>query len=282
MKIYNKEFAKVDFSQNVANGVFLSASLEYQQRKNLFNNTDYVIIKNKDDFSSNNPLAPNDYTSPAFATHHLTKVNIGTRINFGQKYFSRPDAKIILRNSTYPILYFDFEKALAATEKNYEYEQLSTRVFYSKTIGNKGTFITNLKAGKFFNADGISFIDYQHFNGNQTHIGTSASYLNVFNLMPYYTNSTNDSYFEAHAEHNFDGYIMNKIPLLNKLHSTLVIGFHNLAVPDRKPYQEFSVGLDHLGFGKFKIFRLDYVRSYQNGYLGDGVVFGLQILNVLN
>lgn len=282
MKIYNKEFAKVDFSQNVANGVFLSAGLEYQQRKNLFNNTDYVIIKNKDDFSSNNPLAPNDYTSPAFATHHLTKVNIGTRINFGQKYFSRPDAKIILRNSTYPILYFDFEKAFAATEKNYEYEQISGRVSYNKTFGNKGTFSTNLKGGKFFNADGISFIDYQHFNGNQTHIGTSASYLNVFNLMPYYTNSTNNSYFEMHAEHNFEGFIMNKIPLLNKLNSTLIVGFHNLAVPNRKPYQEISIGLDRLGFGKFKLFRLDYVRSYQNGYQGDGILFGLKILNVLD
>jgi hypothetical protein len=90
------------------------------------------------------------------------------------------------------------------------------------------------------------------------------------------------TYLEIHAEHNFDGFIMNKIPLLNKLNSTLVVGFHNLAVPYRQPYQEFSIGLDHLGFGKFKLFRVDYVRSYQNGYLGDGVIFGLQILNVLN
>jgi len=48
----------------------------------------------------------------------------------------------------------------------------------------------NLKAGKFFNADAISFVDYKHFDGNQTHIGQTERYLNVFNLMPYYTNST--------------------------------------------------------------------------------------------
>lgn len=282
MKLYNKEFATIAYGQDVANGIYVSGSLGYEQRKNLFNNTNFVIIKNKDAFSSNNPLLPDDHLTPAFATYHLTKANIGTRINFGQKYISRPDAKLNLRNSKYPTLYFNFEKAFAATDKSYEYEQVSGRVFYNKTLGNKGSFSTNIKGGKFFNADGISFIDYQHFNGNQTHIGTSASYLNVFNLMPYYTNSTNDSYFEFHAEHNFEGFIMNKIPLLNKLNSTLVVGFHNLAVPDKKPYQEFSIGLDHLGFGKFKIFRLDYVRSYQNGYLGDGVVFGLQILNVLD
>lgn len=87
----------------------------------------------------------------------------------------------------------------------------------------------------FIQAENISFVDYKHFYGNQTHIETSDRYLNVFNLIPYYLNSTNDSYFEAHFEHNDKGYIMNKIPLLNKLNSTLVLGFHTLAITDRKP-----------------------------------------------
>ena len=94
--------------------------------------------------------------------------------------------------------------------------------------------------------------------------------------------STNDSYFETHIEHNDKGYIMNKIPLLNKLQSQLVLGFHNLAVPTQKPYQEFTIGLDNLGYGKFRLFRLDYVRSYQNGYQGDAIVFGLKFLNLID
>lgn len=282
MKIYNKEFAQISYGRDVANGIYLSGTVAYEQRKNLFNTTDFVILKNDNVFTSNNPLAPNDYLTPAFATHHLTKATIGTVINFGQKYISRPDRKLNLRNAKYPTLFFNFEKAFAATDKSYEYEQLSGRVYYSKILGNKGTFATNIKGGKFFNAENISFIDYQHFNGNQTHIGTNSTYLNVFNMLPYYTNSTNDSYFEMHAEHNFEGFIMNKIPLLNKLNTTLIVGFHNLAVADRKPYQEFSVGLDRLGFGKFKLLRVDYVRSYQNGYIGDGVVFGLKFLEIFN
>jgi hypothetical protein len=74
---------------------------------------------------------------------------------------------------------------------------------------------------------------------------------------------------------------MNKIPLLNLLKSNLILGFHNLAIPDVNPYSEFSVGLDNLGLGKFKMLRVDYVRSYQNGFKGDGVVFGLKFLNIL-
>jgi hypothetical protein len=88
-------------------------------------------------------------------------------------------------------------------------------------------------------------MDFKHFNGNQTHIGQSARYLNVFNLLPYYSNSTNNRYFEAHSEYNDEGYIMNKIPLLNKLKSTLILGMHFL--PRNKPYTELSVGFDNLG-----------------------------------
>jgi hypothetical protein len=75
---------------------------------------------------------------------------------------------------------------------------------------------------------------------------------------------------------------MNKIPLLNKLKSTLILGFHELSIPNKKPYSELSIGLDNLGVGKFKLFRVDYVRSYQNGYQGDGIVIGLKILNFMD
>lgn len=89
------------------------------------------------------------------------------------------------------------------------------------------------------------------------------------------------SYFEWHSEYNDKGFIMNKIPLLNKLKSTLNLGFHNLSTSDRKPYSEFTVGLDNLGIGKFKLFRIDYVHSTQSGIQNNGVVFGLKILNLL-
>jgi len=94
--------------------------------------------------------------------------------------------------------------------------------------------------------------------------------------LPYYSNSTNDAFVELHAEHNFKGYVMNKIPLLNKLQWNLVGGFHQINVPNLKPYQEFSVGFDNIGFGKFRFLRIDYVRSYQNGFQGDGFMFGLK------
>jgi len=282
IKLYNLEFAQANYSQDIANGINLNAKVGYEQRKPLFNTTDYSFFKKDDVYSSNNPLAPNDFETPAFDPHHLFKANLTARINFGNKYISRPDGRYNFKNDKYPMVFLAFEKAFAANEKKYEFERLGAAVQYDLSLGNKGLLGMNLRAGKFFNAENISFIDYRHFNGNQTHIGTSDRYLNIFNLMPYYANSTNDSYFEMHLEHNDMGFIMNKIPLLNLLKSTMNLGFHSLSIPNRKPYSEFTIGLDNLGFGKFKLFRIDYVRSYQSGIEQNGFVFGLKILNVLN
>ncbi len=281
MKLYERNFVAASFSRELVNGIYMSFNTEYSERKPLYNNTDQAVVKSNDRYSSNNPLLPNDETSAAISKHNLAKASLAFRFNFGQKYITRPDGKYNIPNDDYPALSIAYEKAFAGTDKNYEYDFIAARTNYDLTIGNKGTMQIVLKAGKFFNADNISFVDYRHFNGNQTHIGQQDSYTNVFNLLPYYTASTNDSYCELHIEHNDKGYVMNKIPLLKYLNSQLVIGIHNLAVPERKPYQEFSIGLDNLGFGKLKLFRIDYVRSYQGGYQGDGVIFGLKFLNAL-
>lgn len=282
MKLYEKNYAAVNFGREIINGLNMNLGVEYAERKPLWNTSEQRWIKSEDDYTSNNPLLPFDFVTPAIEKHNLAKASLSAQIKFGQEYWTRPDGKFNLGNNKYPMVFLGYEKAFAASNKIYEFDFVSARVTHDLSIGNKGEMQMNLKVGKFFNGDNISFVDFKHFNGNQTHVANGGSYLNVFNNLPYYSMSTNDSYFETHIEHNDKGYIMNKIPLLNKLQSQLVLGFHNLAVPTQKPYQEFTIGLDNLGYGKFRLFRLDYVRSYQNGYQGDAIVFGLKFLNLID
>ncbi|WP_310595576.1 DUF5686 family protein [Flavobacterium sp.] len=277
MKLYNKEFFGVQYSQNIANGVNLEGKVDYSQRKPLFNTSNYTFLKNDKSYTSNNPQAPDDYINPGFETHHLTTFNLNATINFGNKFITRPDGKYNIKNKKYPSLFLNYEKGFAANEKKYEFDKVEAKISYNMLLKNKGELAVNFNVGKFFNAENIAFIDYKHFNGNQTHIELSEKYLDAFLLMPYYSNSTNTSYFQLHSEYNDNGFIMNKIPLLNKLKSQLVMGYHALGVPNKKPYNEFNIGLDRLGFGKFKIFRIDYVRTYENGIKTNGLVFGLKL-----
>lgn len=281
MKLYERNFININYGRELLNGLAMDAKIEYAERKPLFNNTNHVTIKRNKPYTSNNPLAPTDEETAAITKHNLVTANVGFTINFGQQYLSRPDGKFNISNGKYPVIDLNYEKGFAGSDSKYNFDHINARITYDLNIGNKGNLETNIKAGQFFQADQIAFVDYKHFNGNQTHIGTEDRYLNVFNLLPYYNSSTNDAYLEIHAEHDDNGFIMNKLPLLKKLKSTLVLGYHQLSIPKRSPYHEYSIGLNNLGFGKFKVFRFDYVHAYQSSWQADGFIFGLKILDFL-
>lgn len=282
LKAYDLTFARAAYSQELFNGLTIFGNLSYEERNPLFNQSDQVSIRNKGvSYTSNNPLAPDDFINAAIDSHQIWKSSMGLGIRFGQKYMTYPDGKFAISNDKYPSINLFHIKGFAASNSDYNFDQIHARVQQSINLSNKGRMSYNLRAGTFINGDAISFADYQHFNGNQTRVGTSSRYTNVFNLLPYYALSTNGSYFEGHLEHDFRGFILGKIPLINKLNFNLVAGAHFLSTENNKPYSELSLGIDNLGFGKFRFLRLDYVHSFFNGNDKGAFVFGLTFLNII-
>ncbi|WP_203293010.1 DUF5686 and carboxypeptidase regulatory-like domain-containing protein [Luteirhabdus pelagi] len=283
MKLYERDFVQASFFREIINGLRLSVLTGYEKRQPLFNTTDYVTTP-KDDvsYTSNNPLLPNDFDTPAIVEHEVWKTSISANITFGQKYMMYPDGKYNLGSEKWPLLFITYENGIGLEDDRFSFSQLRGELYQSITVGNKGELSYHLKGGTFFDADAISFVDYQHFNGNQTRVGTSSNYTNVFNLMPYYQFSTNQSYFEGHLEHDFRGWILGKIPGLNQLNFNLVAGAHFLATEPNKPYSELSIGIDNLGIGKYRLLRLDYVRNFYNGKSEGAIIFGLKFMGILD
>lgn len=280
LKLYEKLFGKATYSQDVFNGFRMSASLSFERRRALINSTNSPIISNKNGgFTANNPLAPEAFGSLLFPSHNIGKLIIGGRINFDQKYVLTPNGKYDNYSDRFPVLSFAYEKGFASDISDYNYDLLKARLTQTKTISRFGELGYSINGGLFFNAENISFLDYRHFNGNQTRVGTSDNYLNQFNLLPYYALSTNADYADVHLEHNFKGYLLNKIPLINKLGFNMVVGAKSLFTNSNKPYSEFSVGLDNVGFGQFRVFRIDYVKPNQGGWQSGAVIFGLKLLD---
>jgi hypothetical protein len=231
MKLYDKSYLQLNYSEELFNGFRLFTQMSYERRKALFNTTDQTFINEENDiYTSNNPLNETAYGVAPFETHNILKANITARINFGQKYLSYPDSKFNIGNDAYPTLVLSYEKGFGATNNDYNFDQIKARLYQSFNIADKGRLRYNIRAGKFFNAEDIAFMDYQHFNGNLTHVSTAGNYTNVFNNLPYYAASTNDAYLEAHTEHDFNGFLLGKVPLINKLNFNLVVG----ASPSKK------------------------------------------------
>lgn len=276
LKLYDRHFVQINFSKELFNGFRLYSDLSYQKRNPLFNTTDQVWFPSGElDYTSNNPLDPQAFGSAPFESHNIFKLNLTGRIRFDQRFFSYPGSKVAIVNESYPTLFLTYNSGFSSSIKNYNFNKLQARLTQRFDVGNKGDFKYNLKGGTFINPnDDMAFMDYHHFNGNQLRVAQGNS-MDRFNNLDYYNLSTNDSYAELHVQHNFQGYILNKIPLINKLNFNLILGTHALTTKSHKPYQEFNIGIDNIGWGKFRFLRVDYVRSYQSGFLSDVFVFGL-------
>ena len=68
-----------------------------------------------------------------------------------------------------------------------------------------------------------------------------------------------------HLQHDFNGYIWNKIPGLKALGFEFVTGAHFLYTPEQLPYMEFNLGIDRIGWKLFRILRADFVIGYRPG-----------------
>ena len=280
LKIFEKEFAKIDYSEEIKNGVYFSSSLEYANRKPLFNTSNYSFARQSktDPYTSNNPLDIVNYTNAAFIEHKIASLKVGVTFIFNQKYLSYPDRKFNIASTKYPTLGLLYRKNFGASSSELNSDVFVANIRQNIDAGNYGKLAYNLRGGMFLKRKDIAFMDNLQANGNQLFFITD-NQLNSFGLLAYYKFYTNDKYAEAHIEHNFKGAFLGKIPLINKLNFYLVGGAKSLFTADSKPYTEYSVGLDNIGFGKWRFLRVDYVKSFHAEIKNDGFLLRLKILN---
>ena len=274
LKIYDKTFGKISYSEEIKNGIYFSSSLEYANRKPLFNTTDYSFAKqgHNGGYTSNNPSNVID----VFKEHEIATLNVGATFVFGQKYLSYPDRKENIGNEKYPSLNINYRKRFGASNSELNSDVFTAILKQDINAGNYGNLSYYLRGGMFLKKKNIAFMDFLQANGNQLLFPLNGE-LNSFGILEYYKFYTNDKYAEAHIEHNFKGAVLGKIPLLNKLNFHLVGGAKTLFMANKKPYTEYSIGLDNIGYGKWRFLRVDYVRSFHGGIKNDGLLFRLSL-----
>ena len=111
--------------------------------------------------------------------------------------------------------------------------------------------------GGFLNKQALQFIDYQHFNGNETCFGNPRDYMTSFMNLPFYRFSTAGNYMMFHGQHHFEGFFLDKLPLIRKLGFKEVFRLAYLNTPELGNYTEIGFGIDNVGFGLFRFLRLD-------------------------
>jgi len=264
-KFYKRDFVTIGTQRELATGLQAALSIDYSNNHALSNSTLYKFRDYKDRaFTSNNPLNPTD-DSPFFPDYKSTSVTASLTYTIGQKYITRPDAKIYTE-AKYPRLSLRYKKGLNGVfggETDYD---LITFEAYQERIGlglfGYTSFVVG--AGKFLNSNKLFYPEFKHFRGNNAMFFPPN--LRKFRFLDFYQYSTNQHYFEAHLEHNFSGFILNKIPLLRKLKLEEVVGINYLTQPEKKNYTEYYFGIQRLVFGISYGFAFDNGRRTDQGF----------------
>ncbi|HEY0898945.1 MAG TPA: DUF5686 family protein, partial [Sphingobacteriaceae bacterium] len=258
LKLYEKQFVGASWHRRLIGGFQGRVSLNWSNRKSLPNTTDFKWRDEPDrEFTSNQIFysgqeMPMPKNQALIAGVHLT-------YDFSNKYVTYPTGKYYMR-SKYPTLGLTYTKGINnILGSDADFDLLEVNVSKSEIpMGFYGKTDFYLAAGTFLNNSSLHYPDRRHFAGNQTRAFEPR--INGFLLLPYYEYSTHQKFFEGHLEHNFSGFILNKVPLLRKLKLQEIVAYNYLATPRLSGYQEVAFGLEHM-FG----LKVLYAMSYQGG-----------------
>ncbi|HUR66795.1 MAG TPA: DUF5686 and carboxypeptidase regulatory-like domain-containing protein [Chitinophagaceae bacterium] len=271
IKSYEATYVRGSFRKGIGDGFSWVLGFQYQDRKPLDNTTDYTW-RNKAD-KAYTPNYPNEIMTHNIARHKVFFALFGISFQPGARYIELPGRKMNI-GSKYPVFGLSYTRSF----KNF----LGTDADFSKwkfTIRDDinlklaGTFRYRIGVGGFINSDKVYVPDFNHFNGNISTLATE--YLNSFQLLPIYQFSNTAKFYSlAHVEHNFKGFLTNKIPGMKKLNLYLVAGANGFYYKGTD-YFEWFVDLDNI----FKQLRVDFVQSYLKGKpWQNGVRIGLSRL----
>ncbi|HPM30564.1 MAG TPA: DUF5686 family protein [Chryseolinea sp.] len=180
------------------------------------------------------------------------------------EFYSRDERKVVFRK--YPDIGIEWRwanKDLYQGDLNFQ--KISAQIKQKVRMGKLGYFQYNLEAGKTFGT-----VPYPYLNipfGNQLVLHDDVAF-NLMNFLEY----ASDEYVTLHVQHHFDGLILDRIPLINKLkwrslifaraywggisdaNNQSIYLFPENLNPLNKGYYEAGFGIENI----FKISRIDF------------------------
>ena len=177
-------------------------------------------------------------------------------------------------NDTYSTLLLNYTKGFEGfLESDFNYSKLQFSYSQPWQVGGFGRLYSTVEVGKTFGEVPLSLLNV--VPGNQTLF----TIFNTFPNLDFYEFVT-DTYTSVHLEHNFNGRIFSRIPLIRKWNLREFIGLRGvwgelspenialssptnipLQAPNDKIYWEYSVGVGNI----LKFFRIDL--NFRGNYL---------------
>lgn len=247
---------RLDFQREIFKGFLISAGIKGSQFDPLYDF--YYLEKGTGEYRS------------SFQT---TEAKVGLRYGRDEIIIINDNERVSFGPSKWPIFELNYSKGLNWLGGDFDYSKISFYLYQRLNLGMFGVSRYEAEAGKVFGE--VPYPVLENHLGNETLFYTSAA----FNQMNF-NEFASDQYFSLRYRHFFEGFLLNKIPLLKKLKWRAVANANVLfgSVNDKniansptldpegnpletfgrldpaKPYVELGYGVENI----FKFFRVDF------------------------
>jgi hypothetical protein len=270
--VYDKTFANIAYQRDISTGFWGRIALEAAQRDLLNNATQYSFKKKSETYNSNDPIQ--NTTLPIARSGKALTADLNFRWTPNQKYTTYPFARFN-ESPHFPIFRVHLQKAIGNNKSDFvDFTKVEFSIEQqSLALGLVGYSEIKVEFGDFLQNKNASFIDYKHFSGNELNLSNTQNYMDGFLNLPYYKYSTKNAYFMAHWQHHFEGFLLGKIPLIRRLGLKEITRVVFLKTLELGNYAEAGFGIDNIGYGLFRIIRVDLSWQYQDGKINKSPKF---------
>lgn len=216
-----------------------------------------------------------DPNSPTGISSEVQQLDLNTTVIYtpGRRTIGYGVEPITLEGNHSTLLLNYTEGLSGVLGSDFDYRRLQFSYTQPWQLGGFGRLRSTIELGRTFGEVPLSLLSV--IPGNQTVF----TIFNVFPNLDFYEFVT-DTYATLHLEHNFNGRLFSRVPLLRKLNLRELVGFRAawgqisddnlvlnapsnivLQAPDEQIYYEYSVGIGNI----FKIFRIDF--NFRGNYL---------------
>ncbi len=237
--------------QELANGLFLYTDIDFALRRSLSS----YKVNHQVDTLFGNYLDNNQ--AVAFNPYNALYGKIKLQFTPFQRYIREPREKVIL-GSKWPTFYALYRQGIPGfLNSKVDFSYLEYGIEQTLKLGTAGVSRYTIRSGSFLSKKDLRLVDYQfQRRGDPIFFSNpSEAFQSLDSSFP-----TFKRFYQGHYLHEFNGAILNKVPLLKKLRLHEIAGGGFLLVPERDlRYGELFAGIEKVfkwpfsALDKFKV-----------------------------
>jgi len=239
-RLYLRNNITLNHRIRISHELNLESTITAEKNKTQENNTDFSFFYRESRTYKPNIPEAESYT---MADHGNLQLDFALSYKPAPYYYYREGVKIPrpgLNNT--PTMFIGYQKGIPAPGFDTDYDLVKIGISQKLKSGLRSTINYSFEAGYFANNRSVYFNEFNHFATSPYEIGIKNMYP-VFQLMDYYSNSTDKGYIESHVMYKTPMLLLKRLPIIRNRMWNESLCLNYLFVPENGYHLELGYGI---------------------------------------